>query len=276
MLGSKASLALYATACAYTNVLGLALPGSERIGAVLSEDYLSPRASFAGGILLRIEPLGASITHGVASSDGNGYRKYLRDAIVSNGNEWPGLIIDEVHTKSNTDTPEYKPNLVLLNVGTNDAIQDVDISQAGDRLSSLLADVYAQSPQTTVILSGLIRNGNSTVQDRAVQINAQYQSLASSLQQEGKPIIWANTFYSYNISRKANSSPGVTQKQCSLISSLLVQGPDGPQASDISSDGTHPVDAGYQKMANVWYTAIGAADAKGFLKAAEDNGLSDA
>ncbi|KAK6076806.1 gdsl-like lipase acylhydrolase [Seiridium cupressi] len=295
MLGSKASLALYATACAYTNVLGLALPGSERIGAVLSKDYLSPRASFAGGILLRIEPLGASITHGVASSDGNGYRKYLRDAIVSNGNEvdmvgnnpngtmedndnsgWPGLIIDDVHTKSNTDTPEYKPNLVLLNVGTNDAIQDVDISTAGDRLSSLLTDVYAQSPQTTVILSGLIRNGNSTVQDRAVQINAQYQSLASSLQQEGKPIIWANKFYSYDISRKANSLPGVTQKQWSLIPSLLVQGPDGPQASDLSSDGTHPVDAGYQKMANVWYTAIGAADAMGFLKAAEDNGLSDA
>ena len=34
---------------------------------------------------LRVMPLGASITEGVASSDGNGYRKWIRDALRYNG-----------------------------------------------------------------------------------------------------------------------------------------------------------------------------------------------
>jgi hypothetical protein len=39
----------------------------------------------AGNFYLRLMPLGASITQGVASSDGNGYRKWLRDALRFNG-----------------------------------------------------------------------------------------------------------------------------------------------------------------------------------------------
>jgi lysophospholipase L1-like esterase len=159
---------------------------------------------------------------------------------------WPGLIIDEVHVKSNSDTPLYKPNLVLLNLGTNDAIRDVNISNAGNRMDSLLTDIFTQSSRATVVLSSLIRNGDSTVQDRAVQINVQYQSLVESLQQDGKPIIWAD-----------------------------MQGPEGPLVSDLSSDGIHPTDAGYRKMATIWYSAIGQASASGYLKQAEDNDMSD-
>lgn len=207
---------------------------------------------------MRIEPLGASITHGVASSDGNGYRKYLRDAIVANGNQvdmvgsnpngtmsdnensgWPGFIIDQVHDKSNSDTAAYRPNLILVNAGTNDAIQNVDIPNSGARMRSMLADVYAQSTRATVVLSGLIRNADSGTQARAVQINSQFQSLAASLRAEGKAIIWAD-----------------------------MQGSNGPLASDLSPDGTHPVDLGYQKMATIWYNAIGQADAAGFLRTA--------
>ena len=39
----------------------------------------------AGNFYLRVMPLGASITEGVASSDGNGYRKWLRDTLRYNG-----------------------------------------------------------------------------------------------------------------------------------------------------------------------------------------------
>ncbi|KAI0151141.1 carbohydrate esterase family 3 protein [Pestalotiopsis sp. NC0098] len=221
--------------------------------------YNQPNRGFSGGILLRIEPLGASITHGVASSDGNGYRKRLRDAVVYTGNQvdmvgnnpngtmqnnqnsgWPGLVINEVHDKSNTDTPEYKPNLVLINAGTNDAIQNIDIGNAGNRMNNLINDIYSQSPQATIILSGLLVNADSGTNSRAKQINTQYQSLVSSLQIAGAPIIWAD-----------------------------MQGSDGPTLADISSDGTHPVDSGYKKMANIWYGAIAAADVKGYLQSAE-------
>ncbi|KAF3000646.1 hypothetical protein E8E14_006524 [Neopestalotiopsis sp. 37M] len=219
----------------------------------------SARNSLAGGIGLRIEPLGASIIHGVASSDGNGFRKYLRDALISNGNGvdmvgsnpngtmrdndnsgWPGYVIDEVHEMSNIDTSNYKPNLVLINAGTNDALQNIDISNAGTRMTNMLDDIYTQSPQATVILSGLLRNGDTDADWRAKQINFQYQNLVKVLQLQGKPIIWAD-----------------------------MQGPDGPTLADISSDGTHPLDVGYKKMANIWYAAIQTADAKGYLQQAE-------
>jgi hypothetical protein len=70
-------------------------------------------------------PLGASITYGLKSSDGNGYRKYLRDRIVAYGNDvnmvgsrrngtmedndvegWPGYIIDQVHDAAVTAVPK--------------------------------------------------------------------------------------------------------------------------------------------------------------------------
>ncbi|KAI1850641.1 hypothetical protein JX265_004351 [Neoarthrinium moseri] len=258
MLGQRLSVVLCAIACACSPVLGRDLhPNAQR--------YNVKAFSFAGGIPLRIMPLGASITHGVASSDGNGYRQDLRQHIVDMGNAvnmvgsnpngtmkdndnsgWPGFIIDEVHTKSNADTPKYKPNLVLINLGTNDAIRNIDIPKAGERMQSMITDIYTQSPQATVVLSGLIRNAESGAQERGVQINSQYQSLVSTLQKAGKPIIFAD-----------------------------MQGLDGPLPSDLAPDGIHPVDKGYQKMANIWYKAIGQADSKGFLKKAENNGLPD-
>jgi lysophospholipase L1-like esterase len=249
----------------------MVLPESGIANAERSEIHMSASdnglecRSFANGIPMRIMPLGASITHGVASSNGNGYREFLRDSIVASGNKvnmvgsnpngtmvdndnsgWPGLIIDEVHTKSNTDTPAYEPNLVLINVGTNDAIRAIDIANAGTRMNSLLADIYAQSPQATIILSGLIRNADSAVQARGVQINTQYQSLAASLQAAGKPILYAD-----------------------------MQGSSGPAVTDLAPDGIHPVDAGYQKMANIWLSALEQVDELGFLKPAAQNGIPD-
>lgn len=72
-------------------------------------------------------PLGASITYGLTSNDGNGYRKFLDDQVVNNGNPvnmvgsrrngtmedndvegWPGDIIDQVHTKATAASPKVK------------------------------------------------------------------------------------------------------------------------------------------------------------------------
>jgi len=72
-------------------------------------------------------PLGASITYGLKSSDGNGYRKHLRDQIVAYGNDvnmvgsrrngtmedndvegWPGYIIEQVHDAALTAVPKVR------------------------------------------------------------------------------------------------------------------------------------------------------------------------
>lgn len=82
---------------------------------------------------LRILPLGASITYGYTSNDGNGYRKFLRDMIVDYGNPvnmvgsrrngtmedndvegWPGDIIDQVHAKAKVALPKVTCSLLQL------------------------------------------------------------------------------------------------------------------------------------------------------------------
>ncbi len=107
-----------------SNFAGIALAGPI---SKKDESFAARRdaVGFAKGIWLRILPLGASITYGLTSSDGNGYRKFLRDQIVDYGNPvnmvgsrrngtmedndvegWPGYIIDQVHTKANTAVPK--------------------------------------------------------------------------------------------------------------------------------------------------------------------------
>ncbi len=83
-------------------------------------------------------PLGASVTFGVGSSTGNSYRKDLRDALVASGFEvnmvgqkkngkfvdndveaTSGFVIAQIADSSKKAVPMFKPNLVLIDAGTN-------------------------------------------------------------------------------------------------------------------------------------------------------------
>ena len=87
---------------------------------------------------LRILPLGASITWGAGSDDGNGYRYGLRGALVKDGytvnmigsvnhgtmadnqvEGWPGAIISDIIQKVELSLPS-RPNVVIIQVGCND------------------------------------------------------------------------------------------------------------------------------------------------------------
>ncbi|KAI1431194.1 carbohydrate esterase family 3 protein [Xylaria sp. CBS 124048] len=237
--------------------------------ALLSQTFASPtllgwknvsktlqpaNRGFANNLWLRIMPLGASITYGYTSSDGNGYREYLRDMIVDYGNNvnmvgsrrngtmddndvegWPGFIIEQVHKKAKTALPKYKPNVVLINVGTNDCSGNIDIPKAGERLTSLLDDVYKGSPHATVILSTLLVRSDPKIQKCVLNVNEQIRSVANTEREKGYRLVLAD-----------------------------MQPPSGPTTSELV-DGTHPTDAGYAKMATIWFNGISEADEAGFL-----------
>ena len=94
------------------------------------------RDTIAGGVKLRILPLGDSITDGMSSSDGNGYRLRLRDLLTpenaveyigqqhsgfmdDNNNEgYPGIDISLIAEKAKPSYAE-KPNIVLLMATSN-------------------------------------------------------------------------------------------------------------------------------------------------------------
>ncbi|RYO93944.1 hypothetical protein DL763_004218 [Monosporascus cannonballus] len=102
-------------------------------------------------IPLRISPLGASVTWGTGSTDGNGHRGPLCASLVGAGytvnmvgftlngamkdNEndgYPGLVVHEIHGKSDRVSWELKPNLFLINAGLKAVYADMSAITVGD------------------------------------------------------------------------------------------------------------------------------------------------
>lgn len=201
-------------------------------------------------------PLGASITYGYLSTDGNGYRADLRDLLtgdgysvdmvgsrkagkmVDNDNEgWPGYRVGQVLGKASKSVPGLQPNLFTVNAGTNDCAQNYELSGVGDRMSGMLEYLWNTSAGSTIILSTLIINLNETIEARVKDVNDQYRALAKKKAAEGKKIVLAE-----------------------------MHAADGPQPNEMA-DNTHPNDEGYDKMAKIWFRTINEAQSKGFLTA---------
>ncbi|PKY03913.1 SGNH hydrolase [Aspergillus campestris IBT 28561] len=203
---------------------------------------------------LRTMPLGASITFGERSTDKNGYRGWLRKQMrfagwdvnmvgsvksgemEDNDNEGhSGFVVKQVAKEAEKTIPQA-PNLILINAGTNDAIQNNDIDTIDDRMNALLDRLFT-IPDTTVILSTLIPNGNPGVQPRVDRINTQYRDIVRRRRQEYNRIVLAE------------------------MSQFI-------KLSDLQDDDkTHPTDAGYKKMAAVWWAAIEQAEKESLLRA---------
>lgn len=205
---------------------------------------------------LRLMPLGGSVTYGVGSSDGNGYRQFLGDMLLADGyqvrfvgsrrsgsmnngdNEgWRGYRLDQIETKARRCVATLLPKVFTVNAGSNDCIQDFQLEGFGLRMGSMLEYFWQTSPASTVILSTLLVNADKDVNSRVLRINDQLRELAQSKAAEQKRIVLAD-----------------------------MNSPEGPQLGDLV-DGTHPDDKGYKKMAAIWFNAIRQARNQDFLKA---------
>lgn len=223
----------------------------------------------ADGIPFRVMFMGASITRGDMSTGNLGFRKPLRDKLVSAGNAvnlvgsqqlgnfkdndleaYPGNRIDQVHEHATHIIPETKPNLFILHVGTNDCLQKWDTGNLAARMGEFVDYLLATSPRATVIMSTLITNTVPDTEPCILDVDSQIRGVASAFKGEGKPIVLAEMHYSQGL-------------------------PGRPQPSDISPDGTHPFDPGYAMMAEIFWAAILEAENKGILKSPEDNGISE-
>jgi lysophospholipase L1-like esterase len=231
---------------------------------------LRPRQGAAKPFTLRIMPLGASITAGVGTDPQNGYRKPLRDQL-----RWRGWPINMVGSRADGDPVKFKnrqheghpgavvgqmqgfvdvsiprkPNVILLNVGTNDCYpaNKQDIPHTPDRLESLVRYLFNQIEGVTVILSTLLASLDADANANVVMVNAGYRAVAARLAAEGKKVVLAemdNGFIEPNL------------------------------ATDMH-DHIHPNERGAAKMAAVWDQAIAKAEQLGFLTPPVDTGVPD-
>lgn len=219
---------------------------------------------------LRILPLGASITWGAQSSDGNGYRKDLRDQLRFEGWEvdmvgsvthgtmadndcegHPGAKTYEMSGFAKNSIP-YKPNLILINAGTNDAglpANEFSINKIDKTVNGLLDELYKALPDVTIVLSTLLTTDNKTRNDRVHNIiNPKYRDIVKARRAKKQRIVLADMY--------EKDKPWIS------LSEL--------------KDGIHPGDAGYKKMASIWWSAIQKAEKDGLLKAPSKTSVDEA
>ncbi len=202
---------------------------------------------------IRLMPLGASITAGVKSSSLNGYRAPLRNLLIqevdsvdfvgsirsgnmsdSDHEGHSGMRIDEISRLAAGAVSKYRPNVVTLLVGTNDMGQSFQTNTAPERLGQLIDIVLASAPDATVLVSEIVPSANAKTQVLTAAYNARIPGIVQIRANAGQHVAFV-------------SLAGLTQ-------------------ADLSSDGIHPQDNGYLKIANAWHAAIDKAILAGWIK----------
>jgi len=207
---------------------------------------------------VQILPLGDSLTAGAYVLDGvfktdSGYRYTLWKMLASAGysvhfvgslqdgpTNFPerrheghsGRRIDEIATGASKWVSDAQPDVVLLLIGTNDAIQDYDFPNVIHRLENLVSEIEAAAPRAQVFIATTIPNSVPEVQARVLDYNQQLTQW-TELKMKLDPNIHFVDMYT-----QSGLQAGSTGAPSDLI------------------DGVHPTPDGYAAMGRVWFQAL--------------------
>jgi lysophospholipase L1-like esterase len=234
------------------------------VSAVGVFGVVAPSAHAAGSTTtsIRLMPLGASFTEGYLSSTGNGYRGPLWESLTTEGHPLDfvgssrdgsmadpdneghsGYRIDQVAALTDAALAKYKPNVVVLQVGTNDLAQQYQLSTAPARLSALVDQILNDDPTATVIMGSMYVSTNTVINQGWASYNAAIKPMVASKQAAGKHVEYAD------------------------LSAITT--------ADLADD-RHPNDVGYALAATAFNTQIQAAASSGWIVLPVANGAATA
>ncbi len=188
---------------------------------------------------IRIMPLGDSNTTGTV---GGGYRSDLWQLLATDGiavdfvgsnTGGPALLPDKNHeghggwTIARIDQHAtawlrtYRPDLVLLQIGTNDMRTGADAAGAPDRLAALLDRILAAAPQAYVMVASIPPIRDAEQERRAQAFNAAVPGMAAARDRVMYVDVYGAVHQPYDF-----------------------------------ADNVHPTWGGYSKIALRWYGAI--------------------
>ncbi|XVV00496.1 ricin-type beta-trefoil lectin domain protein [Actinosynnema sp. CA-248983] len=204
----------------------------------------TPAPAFAesnGGT--RVMPLGDSITEGTQVPGGYriglwqrfGSGGYRVDFVGSQFNGpaslgdhdhqgHPGWRIDQIDANVVTWLRNTNPRTVLLHIGTNDVLQNYNLSGAPGRLSALVDKITATVPNADVFVATIIPLSNAGQESAARAFNATIPGMVQGKVNAGKRV-------------------RLVDMHAALTTADLI-------------DGIHPTATGYDKMAATWYAAL--------------------
>ncbi len=215
--------------------------------APVSPNLLHPQIPLvrANSTGIKIMPLGDSITYGVGSSTGGGYRFQLWNDLRARGfpidfvgsvqtgpasfdreNEGhPGWKINQIAAQVVNWLMTYQPSIILLHIGTNDFVKNDDPTQAPTRLSHLLNLITTTLPGVTVIVAQILPLPRSArLNAEVVAYNVAIPRIVQADVAQGKHVHYVDMYHA-------------------VPPSML-------------PDQIHPNDAGYALMAKVWLYAL--------------------
>ncbi len=126
-----------------------------------------------------------------------------------------------------------RPNVVLLHAGTNDLNLPSDPSTAPQRLDSLVGQLLGAMPDAVIVVARIIPSTNAGTSSLIPLFNNAITDLMATRVQNGQHIV-------------------------------MVDMPSGVTTADLS-DGLHPNDEGYNKMAIKWAIALTATNDLGWI-----------
>ncbi|MEU4541681.1 lectin [Streptosporangium sp. NPDC023825] len=209
------------------------------LGAVVQTSAAGAESN--GGV--RVMPLGDSITEGTQVP--GGYRIGLWQRLVSGrytvdfvGSQFngpgslgdhdhqghPGWRIDQIDANITNWARTQNPRTVLLHIGTNDILQNYNVSGAPQRLSTLIDRITTTVPDADVFVATIIPLSNSGQEAAARTFNAAIPGIVQNKVNSGKRV-------------------HLVDMHSKLTTSDLI-------------DGIHPTAGGYDKMAAAWYAAL--------------------
>jgi lysophospholipase L1-like esterase len=194
-----------------------------------------------GGV--RVMPLGDSITEGTQIP--GGYRIGLWQRLVNGGytvdfvgsqangpanlgdrdhQGHPGWRIDQIDANIVGWLNTQRPQTVLLHIGTNDILQNYNVSTAPNRLSTLIDRITTTAPDAQVFVAQIITLANTNQAAAVRTFNA--------------------------------ALPGIVQSKVNAGKRVHLVNMHGALTTGDLIDGVHPTATGYDKMAAVWYSAL--------------------
>ena len=153
-----------------------------------------------------------------------GYGSIRTDQILS------GCVVEkETAPPIATTLANFKPDVVLLMIGSNDILQSYKLDTLEDRLGQIVDAIYAANPKTAVLVASIAPIGGwayAAKEKRAEAYNASIPGLVAKEQTLGYQIGFVDI-------HQALSDKG-----------------------DLGGDAVHPSSMGYAKMAQAWYRAL--------------------
>jgi lysophospholipase L1-like esterase len=217
----------------------------------------------SGGTACAVLPLGDSITEGCCTAPEGGYRIELFHLALLAGKNitFVGSLLNGPATVDNKTFPvrheghggytisgggnggiagsitdnaisTYRPNIVLLMIGTNDLNDNIDVANAPSRLGTLIDEIITDAPSALVVVSTIIPIGAPGSDQRTQTYNAAIPGLVNARASAGKHVILVDNYAAF--SKTANYQTA------------------------LKADGLHPNTAGYVILGDTFYGAIAA------------------